>query len=177
MIKKFKETSKTIRPKKKEKPKKNRRKGARPIDKECLIVEKAGPNKKLQGKSQKGQRRKRRKGFQPEKKVLGDLAGLASSLIRMRREIDRVDKKILALLERRFALAISTVKSKSRLRDKEREEAIIAGLMNRVACSPYLTWPFVKKVYGLIFNQSVALEKRYRQELAAERKNNRKKRV
>lgn len=164
-------------PKKKEKSKKNRRKRACAIDKEWLIVEEASPNEKLQGKSQKGQRGKRRKGFQPEKKSRGDLAGLASSLIRLRREIDRVDKKILALLERRFALAISTVKFKSRHRDKEREEAIIAGLRNRVSWSPYLTLPFVKKVYGLIFNQSVALEKRYRQELAAERKNNRKKRV
>lgn len=177
MIRKFKETTKTIKPKKREKPKKHRRRGARGIDKECLIVDEAGPNRKLQGKSQKGQRGKRRKGFQPGKKGPGDLAGLASSLIRVRQEIDRVDKKLLTLLERRFALTISTVKSKSCLRDKEREEAIIARLRNRVACSPYLTLPFVKKVYGLIFNRSVALEKRYRQELAPERKNYRKKRV
>lgn len=92
------------------------------------------------------------------------------SLIKIRQEIDRLDEKILALLERRFALAISTVESKRRLRDRKREMAIIARLGNKFACSHYLTLAFIKKIYGLIFNQSLALEKRQLRELRTKRK-------
>lgn len=176
MINKSREKTKIIRLKKKEQEKNDRWRVARGNDKRNLFPEGVAPSKELRERRGKSLTGDSREGLQVRKRGQGNSVRLASSLIKVRREIDRVDEEILALLERRFTLAISTVKSKSRLRDKEREKAIIAGLRNKVACSPYLTLPFVKNIYGLIFDQSLALEKRHLKEMATKRKNNRRKR-
>ncbi len=95
---------------------------------------------------------------------------LSSGLHRIRKQVDRVDEKILELLDRRFSLIVETVKYKSRLRDKAREKEVFARVEGKVASCEYLDLAFARKIYRLILWQSLALEKVRAQELARDMK-------
>ncbi len=91
---------------------------------------------------------------------------LSSGLTTIRQQIDRIDEKILALLEQRFSLSVGTVRYKTRLRDKTREKEVFARVAKKTASCEYLNFAFARKIYRLILRESLALEKSWGQEAA-----------
>lgn len=67
-----------------------------------------------------------------------------TKLKNLRTEIDRIDEKIIPLLEERFALIDQIASEKTSLTDKDREEEILGKI----------TSPYIQKIYKEIFRIS-----------------------
>lgn len=72
------------------------------------------------------------------------------SLEKIREEIDGVDAKLIALLEKRFALVLELLPHKKQLSDQQREEKILSKIDSA----------YIKEVYEEIFRLSKELLKR-----------------
>lgn len=77
---------------------------------------------------------------------------------KQRKKIERIDHKIVKLLEERFSIvgAIGLIKKEKNIKiiDSKREQE----LLERISQSSTLSPDFIKKLYKLIFNQSYKLQ-------------------
>jgi chorismate mutase len=80
------------------------------------------------------------------------------SLNEIRAEIDRIDSKILKLLNDRMELALLAKKFKSSIEDLEREKAIMDRLKN--SSHSLLEPEFIESIYSLIISWSKKLQAR-----------------
>jgi len=76
----------------------------------------------------------------------------------IRGTIDRIDSKILKLLNDRMEQALLAKRFKSSIEDLEREKAIMEKLKN--SATPFLENEFKEAVYGLIFAYSKKLQEK-----------------
>ncbi len=88
-----------------------------------------------------------------------------ASLRSLRRGIDRIDARLLDLLDRRMELALRTTGLKDRVRDPEREERILSQLTRRAGRSKRLSSGFVARLFGVIFGESRRIQARSRKEV------------
>lgn len=86
---------------------------------------------------------------------------MKNDLGKLREEINKIDKEILALLKKRLGISgkVGKIKSKLGLKiiDKKREGEII----NKAIASSGLESNFIKNLYKLIFNYSYKIQKKY----------------
>ncbi len=80
-------------------------------------------------------------------------------LKKIRNQIDRIDNKIIDLLEKRLSLALKTSAFKTNPKDKKREREIITRLINRRKKRNYIRPLLIKQIYSLIFRESLKLQK------------------
>lgn len=66
------------------------------------------------------------------------------NLSNLRKQIDKIDDKIIPLLEKRLKLALATKKYKLRIKDSKREEEILSKIDSK----------YIKDIYKSIFKNS-----------------------
>ena len=81
------------------------------------------------------------------------------SLESIRAEIDRVDSEILKLLVKRMELSLLTVKFKQSIKDDKREREVLSNVISQARYP--LTDEFIKKLYGIILEESKNLQIMY----------------
>jgi len=77
---------------------------------------------------------------------------------KLRNEIDKIDKKLLFLLNKRFKLSMMTYKYKVKVKDARREKEIILKLKANLKKYKYIDIVFIKNLYKIIFNKSRNLQ-------------------
>jgi len=73
---------------------------------------------------------------------------------KLRSEIDKIDAKLLFLLNKRFKLSKLTYKYKKEIKDTKREKEIINKISLNIKKYKYLDIFFIKSLYKIIFNKS-----------------------
>jgi shikimate dehydrogenase len=71
------------------------------------------------------------------------------NLKKLRNQLDKLDDKIIPLLEKRLALAKETKKHKKKIHDKNREEEILTKIKSK----------YIQEIYKAIFKSSKKIQK------------------
>ena len=80
------------------------------------------------------------------------------SLIKVRTEIDKIDREIVSLLSKRMDLALESKQYKTEVEDLEREKNIDLSL-KRLSEEFRLDYSYLKKIYNIIFQEGKKRQK------------------
>lgn len=70
------------------------------------------------------------------------------TLFKLRKQINKIDDKIISLLEKRFQIAKETKKFKKNIKDKKREDQILEKINSK----------YIQDVYKTIFKNSKKIQ-------------------
>lgn len=94
-----------------------------------------------------------------QRKIPHEQAKKEINLKKIRKRIDRIDNQIVDLLEKRLSLALETASFKDQLQDKKRETEILNRLAQRLDRYSYISCSLINKIYSLIFQESLKLQR------------------
>lgn len=88
------------------------------------------------------------------------MSNVNAKLKELRSKIDKIDTKILELLDKRFKLAFATLKFKRKVSDPSREKEIFRMVVKKSSELKFLQPKFAKKIISTIISESKRIQKR-----------------